>query len=86
MIENKRDPIYDLRFNINYYGADYPIDALVKPMMNDEFIIPNFQRQYVWKIDEASRFIESLLLGLPIPSLFLAKDKFLVKNRNQNTS
>ncbi len=75
-IENTKDPIYDLRFNINYYGADYPVETLVRRMDDGGFIIPNFQRMYVWKVNEASRFIESLLLGLPVPSLFLAKDKF----------
>src|SRR5690606_39673409 len=76
MTEEEKDPIYDLRFNINYYGADYPVDSLVRRMDDEGFIIPNFQRKYVWKHDEASKFIESLLLGLPVPSIFLAKDKF----------
>jgi len=75
MSENETDPIYDLRFNINYYGADYPVESLVRRMYHGDFIIPNFQRKYVWKHDEASKFIESLLLGLPVPSIFLAKDK-----------
>jgi uncharacterized protein with ParB-like and HNH nuclease domain len=68
--------MYDLRFNINYYGADYPIDALVRKMDREEIYIPKFQRQYVWSVKEASLFIESILLGLPVPSIFLAKDKY----------
>src|SRR5690554_3325918 len=38
----------------------------------DELIKPELQRHYVWDKVEASRFIESLLLGLPVPSIFLA--------------
>lgn len=68
--------MYDLRFNINYYGADYPVDSLVRKMDLEEIYIPNFQRQYVWNAKEASLFIESILLGLPIPTIFLAKDKY----------
>ncbi|WP_413174207.1 DUF262 domain-containing protein [Anabaena azotica] len=64
------------RLEVEYYGADFPVDTLVKRMEEEDFIIPGFQRQYVWKEEEASRFIETLLLGLPSPSLFLAKDKF----------
>lgn len=64
------------RLNLEYYGADFPVDVLVKRMEENDFIIPGFQRQYVWKPEEASRFIESLLIGLPTPALFLAKDKF----------
>ena len=67
------------RLEVEYYGADFPVDTLVKRMEEKEFIIPEFQRQYVWKEEEASRFIETLLLGLPSPSLFLAKDKFSKK-------
>ncbi|MDB9455159.1 DUF262 domain-containing protein [Dolichospermum circinale] len=67
------------RLEVEYYGADFPVDTLVKRMAEKEFIIPGFQRKYVWKEEEASRFIETLLLGLPSPSLFLAKDKFSKK-------
>ena len=35
--------------------------------------MPKFQRSYVWTLPQASRFIESLLLGLPVPGIFLAK-------------
>ena len=76
---NKMDDMYDYRFNINYYGADYPVDALVRKLEMDEIYIPNFQRQYIWKVNEASLFIESLLFGLPVPTVFLAKDKYTNK-------
>lgn len=36
---------------------------------------PDFQRNYVWTNKKASKFIESLLLGIPIPTIFLAEDK-----------
>jgi uncharacterized protein with ParB-like and HNH nuclease domain len=36
--------------------------------------VPEFQRKFVWTIKQASRFIESLLLGLPVPGIFLAKE------------
>jgi len=64
------------RLGIEYYGADFPVDVLVHRMQKGDYIIPGFQRGYVWDKKAASRFIESLLLGLPIPTLFLAKDKF----------
>lgn len=67
------------RLDVEYYGADFPVDTLVKRMDEGDFIIPGFQRSYVWNEAEASRFIESLLIGLPTPSLFLAKDKFSYK-------
>jgi uncharacterized protein with ParB-like and HNH nuclease domain len=33
--------------------------------------IPGFQRNYVWDLGRASKLIESLLLGLPVPQVFL---------------
>ena len=32
--------------------------------------IPLFQRNYVWDIKKASKLIESIILGLPVPELF----------------
>ena len=63
-----------VRFSITSYGADYPIDALVKRLDNKAIEIPKFQRGYVWTLPQASRFIESLLLGLPVPAVFFSKD------------
>ena len=44
-------------------------------MMYDEgeLLKPELQRNYVWTKLEASRFIDSILLGLPVPSIFFAK-------------
>ena len=35
---------------------------------------PDFQRNYVWNSERASRYIESLILGFPTPPVFLAED------------
>lgn len=71
------DPGEDIpiKYSITSYGADYPIDGLVKRINNQSIYVPTFQRGYVWKIREASRFIESLLLGLPVPGIFLAREQ-----------
>jgi hypothetical protein len=48
--------------------------------------IPSFQRHYVWEIERASKLIESLLIGLPIPQIFLyeeARNYFLVIDGQQ---
>ncbi len=48
--------------------------------------IPGFQRNYVWDSVRASKLIESLILGLPVPQLFLyeeARNKFLVIDGQQ---
>ncbi len=60
-------------FNINSWGADLSFRELIAMYDDNELVKPELQRKYVWKIDEASRLIDSILLGLPIPSIFLAK-------------
>lgn len=65
----------NFRFSVSSYGADYPVDSIVKRITSDVIFIPPFQRKFVWNIKEASRFIESLILGLPVPGVFLSKEE-----------
>jgi len=62
-------------YNITSYGADYDVRGLVDRINKGDICIPPFQRAYVWKQTDASSFIESLLLGLPVPGIFLATEK-----------
>lgn len=62
------------RFSITSYGADYAVDGLVKRMKAGAFLIPEFQRRFVWSQRHASKFIESLLMGLPVPGIFLYRE------------
>ena len=63
-----------VRYMISSYGADYPADGLVKRISRGDIYVPEFQRGFVWTAAQASRFIESLLLGLPVPGIFLFKE------------
>jgi hypothetical protein len=38
-------------------------------------IAPEYQRKFVWEEERQSEFIESVFLGIPIPSLFMATNK-----------
>ncbi|HII80711.1 MAG TPA: DUF262 domain-containing protein [Methanosarcina sp.] len=42
---------------------------------NEIIIDPEFQRLFRWSIEQQTRFIESILLGIPIPPIFVAEDK-----------
>jgi len=63
-----------LYFSISSFGADYTVDGLIKRLEKKQIIVPKFQRRYVWDIKKASRFIESLIIGLPVPGIFLSRD------------
>ncbi len=60
-------------FKISSWGADLSFRELIQRYEDDELVKPELQRKYIWDKTEASRFIDSLLLGLPVPSIFLAK-------------
>ena len=65
------DPV---RFNVTSFGWDSDVEGLVKRINRGDIYVPKFQRKFVWSGPEKSRFIESLILGLPVPTVFLAKD------------
>lgn len=53
------------------------------------FLSPDFQRHVVWKQQQKSRFIESVLMGLPLPPIYLKKDsetRYIVVDGLQRTS
>jgi hypothetical protein len=62
------------RFEVSSYGWDSDVEGLVKRMNRGDIKLPGFQRGFVWSATEQSRFIESLILGLPVPNIFLARD------------
>ncbi len=39
------------------------------------FITPEYQRAFRWSIEQQTKFIESILLGIPIPPIFVAENK-----------
>lgn len=62
-------------YKIANYPADYTLQGLYDKWNEKEIIIPPFQRKFVWTQSQSSKLIESFLLGLPVPSVFLYKEK-----------
>ncbi len=58
---------YDIAVSPN----DFNVMTLFSLVESGAVRIPGFQRNFVWDIWRASRLIESLILGLPVPQLFL---------------
>ncbi|WP_282131768.1 DUF262 domain-containing protein [Pseudoalteromonas aliena] len=63
------------RFEVSSYGWDSDVEGLVKRLNRGDIKLPRFQRGFVWSTVEQSRFVESLILGLPVPNIFLALDR-----------
>lgn len=59
------------RYDIMCMPADYTLGTLYDMWKNGEIVIPEFQRGYVWKPKQASRLIESFVMDLPVPPVFM---------------
>ena len=64
IIEKKKDVDFDIK--------EFTIEFLVKKYNEGGIYIPDYQRDFVWSLERRSKFIESVILGLPIPFIFLA--------------
>jgi len=69
--ERAAEPDIIPQYSVLSYGADFDVAGLVSRMDNADIEIPAFQRGFVWDFRRAARFVESLLLGLPVPGIFL---------------
>ncbi len=68
------EQIVELSKKISFYITEYTIEILALKMQNGDFEVPKYQREFTWEPERRSRFIESLLMGLPIPFLFFWQD------------
>ena len=69
------DQITPLGYDIIVSPVDYPLEALHRKMAEREVVMPGFQRQYVWDRPRASRLIESFMMDLPVPPVFVSEQK-----------
>lgn len=68
------EQIMSSRKEIRADRLDMSFGELMNMYMQDEIIIsPEFQRAFRWTKDTQSKFIESILLGIPIPPIFVAE-------------
>ena len=58
-------------YDISAVPSDFNVMTLTQLVDNGWVRIPGFQRHFVWDLARASKLIESLILGLPVPQLFL---------------
>lgn len=64
-----------LRYEIASYPSDMTLQVYNDKWNSNQIVIPPFQRGYVWDQVQASKLIESFLLGIPVPGVFLYKER-----------
>ena len=62
-------------YRIATYPADYTLEVLHQKWKAGDIRIPDFQRGFVWNQKQASKLIESFLVGLPVPAVFLYNER-----------
>ena len=80
------DDLDIVEYDITTSPNDFNVMTLCSFIDSGSVRIPGFQRNFVWDMTRASRLIESLILGLPVPQLFLyeqERNKFLVIDGQQ---
>lgn len=88
--EDSPDPEDDAypigQYDITASPNDFNVLTIFSFIESGAVRIPGFQRNYVWDIKRASRLIESLIIGLPVPQVFLyeeSRNRFLVIDGQQ---
>jgi uncharacterized protein with ParB-like and HNH nuclease domain len=71
-IENEEEESY-IEYSITNYPGYFTLSECSRRYSPNEkvFEVPDFQRNPVWKPEQQSKLIESFLIGLPVPPIFL---------------
>src|SRR5687767_7156767 len=80
------DDIEVEEYDITAAPNDFNVLTIFSFLESGAVRVPGFQRNYVWDISRASKLIESLILGLPVPQVFLyevERNSFLVIDGQQ---
>ncbi|MBN3787673.1 DUF262 domain-containing protein [Burkholderia sp. Ac-20353] len=67
--------IEELSKRTEFCPTEYSVELLANKMRTGDFVAPAYQRKYSWEHGRKSRFIESMVLGFPIPLLFFCEMK-----------
>lgn len=85
-IQSEEEEEFPVEYRITASPNDFNVNTLYNLIDEGKVRLPGFQRNYVWDIKKASRLIESIIMGLPVPQLFFyekARNDFLVIDGQQ---
>lgn len=75
-MKNLLEQLEKERRKVDFDSFDISAKELISMAENEIIdVAPEYQRQFRWPTENQSKFIESVFLGIPIPSLFMAANK-----------
>lgn len=75
-----------IEYDITSSANDFNVLTITNFIESGSIILPPYQRNYTWDKKRASKLIESLVLGLPVPQVFLyeeARNRFAILDGQQ---
>ena len=70
---NLSEQLSDQRRKVDFNTYDMSVKELISMVNEGEInIAPDYQRQFRWDEERQSKLVESIFLGIPVPSLFMA--------------
>jgi hypothetical protein len=71
--------VQELSVDYDYKTKDYPFEVIINKFGEESdpkatLYVPDYQREFVWKPDRQSLFIESVLLGVPLTPFLVSED------------
>ncbi len=70
----EEDEVY-VQYDIATYPSDLTLNGIQELWTKGDIEIPDFQREFVWSMKQASLLVESFLMGLPVPPVFFYIDE-----------
>jgi len=67
LVNDSCNQIAQLQQKLAHDILNFSTDYIVEQFCTKHFFIPNYQRSLVWNKKQQARFIESVMLGFPIP-------------------
>ncbi len=77
--EEQEEETVSITYDIASYPSDFTLRGISQMWKDEDILIPDYQREFVWSIRQSSLLIDSFLCGLPVPPVF-----FYIDEENKN--
>lgn len=85
MVKKRKDPdmfqvadaerqIQEYSRTVKFMVTEYSFEFIVDKLNAERYYVPGYQRELIWNDAKKSKFIESVMMGLPIPFVFFWQD------------
>ncbi|MDH5545489.1 MAG: DUF262 domain-containing protein [Gammaproteobacteria bacterium] len=73
--EEQEEESVAINYDIASYPSDFTLSGIAQMWKDDDILIPDYQREFVWTMRQSSLLIDSFLCGLPVPPVFFYIDE-----------